>query len=122
MAEIVKLKSIYIYIRDNPKAKSALEAWVSVVGSCDWKNPQDIVETFGSKAVDILGKKDKKASSLSPERVVIDIKGNHIRVIAKYQFHEKLKKARLYIKWIGSHVEYDKLCSQNKQYEVEMFK
>lgn len=112
MIRIVKVTSIGKYIETNPKVRSALEAWVSLVKTLTWGKPQDIVESFGAKAVDIIG----------GERAVIDIKGNHIRIIIKYQFHSKLKQSVIYVKWIGTHAEYSKLCKLNKQYTIEMFK
>lgn len=99
-----------------------MEAWITLVESQHWEKPSDMALTFGEKATDILGKKDAKASTVPPERVVIDVKGNHIRVIAKYQFHPLLKDARLYIKWIGSHAEYSKLCKKKLQYDIDQFK
>jgi mRNA interferase HigB len=119
---IISKRSLYLYTLKNPNSSSALNAWASIVESKDWRSPLDIVETFGSKAVDILGKKDNKATTVPPERAVIDIKGNHIRVIVKYQFHPNLKTSCLYVKWIGTHAEYDKLCAKNLQYDVEQFK
>lgn len=122
MVDIIKPKSIYEYMEKNPNAASRLEAWASIVKAQEWGCPQDIVDTFGYKAVDILKKKDTKIDTKSCERVVIDVKGNNIRIIAKYQFHPKLKKARLYIKWIGSHKQYDEICKKNLQYEIDLFK
>jgi mRNA interferase HigB len=119
---IISKKHLFEFIKSHPANGQALRSWIEIVESQDWKVPQDIAETFGAKAVDILGKKDKKPTTVSPERAVIDIKGNHIRLIVKYQFHPKLNMSRIYIKWIGSHVEYDKLCAKKKQYEVEQFK
>ncbi|WP_341842217.1 type II toxin-antitoxin system HigB family toxin [Chitinophaga caseinilytica] len=118
MVHIIKTKSINDYISNNPNSGNALWAWHDIVRTASWEKPQDIVETFGAKAVDILPTWKNTACN----RAVIDIKGNHLRVILKYQFHVKLKQARIYIKWIGTHAEYDKLCDLNKQYEVEMFK
>ena len=45
------------------------------------------------------------ASIINRERVVFNIKGNHYRVIVavKYQFRS------LYIRFIGTHAEYDKI-------------
>lgn len=121
MVRILKIQSIHEFIKRNPEYKKPLEAWFSIVNSCDWDKPADIVAEFGAKAIDLLGKKDNKASTVSCERVVFDIKGNHIRIIAKYQFHPKLKQSILYLKWIGSHTAYDKLCKKNQQFEIEMF-
>lgn len=121
MIHIITIKHIKGFTNENPQYKGALEAWISIVRHCDWKKPQDMVDEFGPKAVDLLGKKDKKKGTVSSERVVFDIKGNHLRLIFKYQFHKKLKKARLYLKWIGTHKDYTELCDKNLQYEVDMF-
>lgn len=119
---IVSKKSVSEYITKDPKNGPALRAWISYVESQTWESPLDIVRSFGAKSVDILGKKDTKTATSTPNRVVIDVKGNHLRIIGKYQIHGKLKATRLYIKWIGTHAEYDKICSRNEQYEVDQFK
>ena len=122
MIRIIKTSAIAEYINANPAHKLALEAWKTIVETSTWEKPEDIILQFGSKAIDLLGKKDNKPSTLSCKRVVFDIKGNHLRIIAKYQFHPKQRDGWLYIKWIGTHGEYDKLNDKNLQYEVEMFK
>ena len=114
MIHIIKIQPISNFIKKHSQHKESLEAWLSIVKSCNWEKPQDVVKEFGTKAIDLLGNKSN--------RVVFDVKGNHIRIIAKYKFHTKLKKTRLYIKWIGTHAEYDKLCDKNLQYTVNMFK
>lgn len=118
---IISKKALHEYITLNATSGPALLAWASIVEVQIWTQPLDIVKTFGTKAVDILGKKDTKAATVPPERAVIDIKGNHIRIIIKYQFHPRLRTSCVYIKWIGTHAEYDKLCAKKEQYEVEQF-
>lgn len=114
MARIVKTSSIAEYIAANQQFAGPLEAWVEIVRTAKWEKPQDIVDTFGAKGTDILGN--------SCNRVVIDVKGNHIRIIAKYQFHEKQKDTCwLFIKWIGTHREYDGINKRRQQYTIEMF-
>ena len=122
MIHIIAVKHLKSFMDDNPKYRECIEAWVSIVSHCNWEKPQDIVDEFGSKAIDLLGKKDTKPATVSSNRVVFDIKGNHIRIIAKYQFHPKLEKSRLYLCWIGTHKDYDKVCSRNEQYDINMFK
>lgn len=74
-----------------------------------WNEPGDIAETFGS--ADLLGN--------GSDRVVFDISGNNYRMICKYHFGET--RVHLYIKWIGTHAEYTKLCDANKQYTVNSY-
>jgi mRNA interferase HigB len=72
----------------------------------DWNEPNDIISTFNS--ADILGK--------SSSRVVFNIGGNKYRMICKYHFGET--KVHLFVKWIGTHAEYTKLCKLTKHYEI----
>jgi mRNA interferase HigB len=51
--------------------------------------------------------------------VVFDIGGNNYRMICKYWFGAS--RVHLYVKWIGTHAEYDGLCKKNKQYTVDDF-
>lgn len=76
---------------------SSLEEWYQVAKSkeVDWQKPQDVVETFGSKRVDIL----------KNDRVCIDIAGNHIRIILKINYAFGVA----YVRWIGWHKDYDQL-------------
>ena len=41
------------------------------------------------------------------------------RMICKYAFGEKA--VHLFICWIGTHPEYDKLNAQNEQYSVSLY-
>lgn len=75
----------------------------------DWAEPAEIADTFG--AADLLGN--------GSDRVVFDIAGNNYRMICKYYFG--VTKVHLYIKWIGTHAEYTKLCDKNKQYTVNSY-
>ena len=55
------------------------------------------METFPS--ADLLGD--------GTEKVIFDIGGNNYRIICKYWFSRD--DVHLYVKWIGTHAEYDKL-------------
>jgi mRNA interferase HigB len=59
--------------------------------------------TFGT--ADLLGK--------SSNRVVFNVGGNNYRMICKYAFGDK--QVHLFICWIGTHAEYNELCSDDKQ-------
>ena len=73
----------------------------------DWDNPKDIIATFNS--ADILGK--------GSDRVVFNIGGNKYRIICKYFFGEQ--KVHLFIKWIGTHADYTKLCKKGEQFLID---
>ncbi len=52
-------------------------------------------------------------------RVVFDIGGNHYRIICKYAFGKK--QVHLFVCWIGTHADYDKLYKNNEQYTVNRY-
>lgn len=106
---LIKKQSIEDFAKNNARSKSSFEVWLSVIKRVDWNEPKDIVTTFNS--ADILGKSSK--------RVVFNIGGNNYRLICKYHFGET--KVHIFVKWIGTHAEYTKLCNENKQYEIEAF-
>jgi mRNA interferase HigB len=117
MVEIVSEKHIKEFAVNHAQHAESLYAWISIVKNCSWEKPIDILGDFNS--TDILPKKDN--NSKSPERAVFDVKGNNIRIIIKYQFFPRLKKCKLYLKWIGTHAEYTKLCKKKLQYEIDLF-
>lgn len=81
------------YIKDNPKSKVALQDWVSIVKRSNWSCFADIKESFNS--VDSVGN----------GRYVFNIKGNNYRLVVLIKF----TIAFVYIRFIGTHKEYDKI-------------
>jgi mRNA interferase HigB len=83
--------------------------WLTKIKFADWEEPADMQRTFPS--TDLFGN--------SSNRAVFDIGGNNYRMICKYAFGDR--QIHLFICWIGTHAEYDKLCDNNKQYTVSVF-
>lgn len=106
---LVKRKTIEDYVRNNARSRSSFRIWLTNLKFADWNEPEDMLATFGS--TDLLGD--------GSNRVVFDIGGNNYRMICKYLFGET--KVHLYIKWIGTHAEYDKLCKKGEQYTIDRY-
>ena len=93
------LKSYWI---KHSTAKKTLELWFSDVSSKNWKKPNDV-------------KKDYVAASvIGNNRIVFNIKGNDFRLIVEFQY----QKGWGFIKFIGTHSEYDKIDAE----KVDQFK
>lgn len=103
---LIKKQTIEDFIKGNVQSKASFEQWVIKVKHADWNIPNDIVLTFNT--ADILGN--------ASNRVVFNIGGNNFRMICSYHFG--LKNVHLFIKWIGSHARYTKLCKEGKQFIV----
>ena len=95
---IIAKTFINIFAHKHPASKAALNSWHQIVKEVDWRNFNDVRNTFGS--VDAVGN----------DRYVFNIKGNDYRLIAMIFFD----KRTVYIRFIGTHAEYDKLkdCSR----------
>jgi mRNA interferase HigB len=106
---LIKRKSIEDFALQNARSRSSFSLWLTFLKMADWSEPGDITKTFGS--ADLLGD--------GSDRVVFDIAGNNYRMICKYHFG--VTRVHLYIKWIGTHAGYSKLCHDNKQYAVNSY-
>lgn len=106
---LIKKQSIEDYILKNARSRASFEVWFSILKRADWNDPNDIISTFHS--ADILGK--------SSDRVVFNIGGNNYRLICKYHFGNM--KVHLFVKWIGTHADYTKLCHDGKQFDCNFY-
>ena len=106
---LIKKKSIFDFIEDNPRSRAGLNIWLNLIKYADWKAPIDITNTFGS--ADILGQ--------SSNRVIFNIGGNKYRIICLYYFSKN--SVHLFVKWIGTHADYDELCSKNLQLKIDNY-
>lgn len=106
---LIKEKTIREYALAHSDSKIPFEDWLSKAKKADWGKPADIKGTFPT--ADLLGK-----SSL---RVVFDVGGNNFRMICKYAFGEN--EVHLFVCWIGTHAEYDKICRGKAQYTANLY-
>ena len=106
---LIKKRSVEEFALQNAASRSSFRVWLTVIKNADWAEPGDISETFGS--ADLLGD--------GSNRIVFNIAGNSYRMICKYHFG--ITRVHLYIKWIGTHAEYTKLCNDNEQYTVDTY-
>lgn len=79
--------------RDEPALKAALDAWFDEVRHARWANTADVKRHYAS------------ASIVSADRIVFNIKGNDYRLVVAVDF----EKSIAWIKWIGTHAEYDRI-------------
>lgn len=104
---LIKENTLKKYARENASLRAAVRLFLEMLTIAVWVHPGDIKKQFG--AADILGN--------GSCRVVFDIGGNNCRMICKYKFG--IKKVHLYVKWIGTHRDYDELCRKGFQYTID---
>ena len=85
-----------------PDAEQPLKAWCEEADSASWSQPADIKAQYSS------------ASVLKNRRVVFNIKGNDYRLVVSVAY---LYQA-VYVKFIGTHKEYDTIDPETVDLEV----
>lgn len=106
---LIRKETIQAYALKNARSRSSFRIWLTAIKYADWESPENIKDTFG--AADLLGN--------GSHRVVFDVGGNNYRIICKYAFGER--QVHLFVCWIGTHADYDKLCKNNEQYTVNRY-
>lgn len=86
---------------DRRAVDSALRAWFHEVRAATWRNSGELKASY------------RTASIIDSERVVFNIKGNDYRLVAAIDYESQI----LFIKWLGTHAEYDKIDVRTIQYD-----
>ncbi len=92
---IITKKQLIEFSEIHPDSMDSLESWYNIVKSSSFYIPKEVIDVFNT------------ADYVGNSRFVFNISGNKYRLIAKFKFHPKIQ--RVYIKFVGTHKEYDKI-------------
>jgi mRNA interferase HigB len=87
--------------KDQAALRAALDAWFAEARRAKWANTAELKRQYAT------------ASVVSADRVVFNIKGNDYRLVVSVDF----EKAIVWIKWIGTHKDYDLIDVKQVQHE-----
>ena len=90
---VISVKAIRLFILKNKEGKDAINNWYCIIQQMNCSNFHELKNIFNS--VDAIGN----------DLYVFNIKGNNFRLITRIIF----KTRTVFIKFIGSHNEYDKI-------------
>jgi mRNA interferase HigB len=90
---IVSLKTLRLFWETHPDAEEPLRAWYAIAHHAKWRTPVEIRADYGS------------ASFVANNRVVFNVKGNDHRLVVRVEY----QKGRLFIRFVGTHSEYDQI-------------
>jgi len=93
MERIFAKSTLRIFWEKVPETEQHLKTWYDTVRSSVWETPNDVKKTYAN------------ASILKNGRIVFNIKGNSYRLVVKVNY----EKQWVFIKFIGTHLEYDKI-------------
>jgi mRNA interferase HigB len=86
--------------KDHAGLKAALDAWFDEVKKARWASAADVKRSYAT------------ASIVSADRIVFNVKGNDYRLVVATDFD----KGIVWIKWIGTHKDYDKIDVKGVQH------
>jgi len=87
--------------KDHAALKAALDAWFDEVRKARWSSTAEVKRLYAT------------ASIVTADRIVFNIKGNDYRLVVSVDF----EKGIVWIKWIGTHKDYDKIDVKEVEYE-----
>ena len=90
---VISRKTLRDFYEKHAEAKAPLVSWFHEAKAAVWPTPQSIAARYPS------------ADFLPGNRVVFNIAGNHVRLIAKVHYNT----CTIFIRFIGTHGEYDKV-------------
>jgi len=94
---VITVDSIWRFCIKNARALPSFHVFLEKLDNCHWNDLNEIKKDF--PGMSIVGKCTKN-------RIIFDIGGNNYRMICDYNFY---KTCSLYVAFIGTHAEYDKV-------------
>jgi mRNA interferase HigB len=79
--------------KDQRAIGAAIDAWYAEVSRASWRNSGDVKRLYAT------------ASIIGADRVIFNVKGNDYRLVVSVDYG----KGAVWIKWIGTHKEYDRI-------------
>ena len=79
--------------KDHAALKSAVNSWFAEASKAHWSSMAEIKARYVT------------ASVVTSERTVFNLKGNDYRLVVAFDFEKQIA----WIKWIGTHKDYDKI-------------
>ena len=89
--------------KDQRAVKSALDSWFQEVRQAEWQNSAEVKASYAH------------ASIVGADRLVFNSKGNAYRLVVAVDY----RRATVFIKWLGTHKEYDAIDVRTVQYATE---
>ena len=94
---VIAKSTLRAFWQSYPDARVSLEEWYVLAEKADWQNPNEVTDAVSS------------ARYLGNERFSFKIRGNRYRLVVRIIFEFR----RVYIRFVGTHAEYDKIDAKN---------
>lgn len=98
---VIAVSTLRKYAKKKKEAEQPLFLWYDEACRAGWKNSNELKAQF------------RNASIINRKRIVFNIHGNKYRLIVDIEFYLQL----IFIVWIGTHAEYDKIDAKTIVYD-----
>lgn len=98
---VIAISTLRQFWEMHPDAEQPIKAWFDETSKATWTQPSDVKAHYGNSSI------------LKNRRVVFNIKGNDYRLIVAIAY----KLGIVYVKFIGTHAEYDKIDAETVDME-----
>lgn len=90
---IIKESVLKEFYKANPSLEKHIRTWITIMRKCNFQNPNEVQEVYPS------------ADQVGNKRMVFNICRNDYRLVTMFLY----EKQRVYIRFIGTHEEYDNI-------------
>lgn len=90
---IIAVRTLREFWEKHAETEQPLKAWYHEVQKCSWQKPDNILKDF------------PKARPIKNNRCIFNINQNDYRLVIQIHYNRTI----VYIRFIGSHSEYDKM-------------
>ena len=97
---VIAVKTLKLYGKKKKEAEQPIFAWYEEVCKASWENHNELKAQI------------RNASVIGHKRVVFNIHGNKYRLIVDIEYRLQI----VFIVWIGTHAEYDKIDAKKVIY------
>ena len=97
---VISRKTLILYWKKHPETEQSLKSWYDEAINAAWASPNELKEQYHNSSI------------ITRKRVVFNIQGNKYRPVVDIEY----KIGIIFIVWIGTHKEYDKLNVKEIKY------
>jgi len=98
---IIAISTLRDYWTKHHLAEQSLKSWIQETEKSTWKNSAELKSKY------------RNASIINSKRVVFNIRGNDYRLVVDIEYRLKI----IFIVWIGTHNQYDKIDVKTLAYD-----
>jgi len=102
--QVIARRTLKEFWQRHPQAERPIRLWFAATRNAQWRGPSDVKRQFGT-TVDFV----------RDNRVIFDLGGNKYRLIV----HVSYRFGRALVKFIGTHVEYDRINPETVSWQRE---